>query len=208
VPPRAYNSERRAEQARRTRRRVLDAAADAFRTSGYTAATLRGIATAAGVSVPTVEQSFGTKARLLMAAIDVAIAGDDEQIPVLERDWVARADAAPDPEAFLQVTADVLAAAQERSAGLVLAVFEGGAGDPDLAALAAELTRRRLVTAGWAVDRLAARATLRDPADARDTFWALMDPALFTRLTRHRGWSIEHYARWFARTATRLLLKD
>ncbi len=208
VSPRAYNSEQRAEQARRTRRCVLDAAADAFRRSGYAAATLRGIATAAGVSVPTVEQAFGTKARLLAAAIDVAIAGDDEQVAVLERDWVARADAAPDPAAFLQVTADVLAAAQERSAGLVLAVFEGAGGDADLATLAAELTRRRLGTASWAIDRLAARATLRDPDDARDTLWALMDPALFTRLTRHRGWSVEHYARWFARTATRLLLKD
>ena len=48
---------------------------------------MRAIAAAAGVAVPTVELGFGTKARLLKAAIDVAIAGDDEPVPVLDRAW-------------------------------------------------------------------------------------------------------------------------
>jgi hypothetical protein len=39
------------------------------------------------VSVPTVELLFGNKARLLKAAIDVAIAGDDDAVPVLDRSW-------------------------------------------------------------------------------------------------------------------------
>lgn len=202
MSPRAYRSDRRDEQARRTRRRVLAAATAAFGSAGWAATTVRGVAVAAGVSVPTVEQQFGTKARLLAAAIDVAIAGDDEAVPMLERDWTARAVAAPGPAAFLAIAAEVLAPAQERSAGLVLAVFEGARTDPELATLAAELGRRRLETARWVVERL---APLRDPDDALDTLWTLMEPAVYDRLTRHRGWSTEHYARWFARTATRLL---
>src|SRR3954447_11588038 len=100
---------------------------------------MRAIAAEAGVAVPTLELGFGTKARLLRAAIDVAIAGDDEAVPVLERDWVRTALAAPGPEEFLAVVAGVIGPAQERSAGLLLAVFEASANDPELAELAARM---------------------------------------------------------------------
>ena len=120
----------RAERARRTRRRIIDAAAALFLERGYAGATVRAIAEAAGVAVPTVELGFGTKARLLKAAIDVAIAGDDEPVPVLDRAWADTARNATSPAALLAVAAEVIAAAQSRSAGLVLAVFEGGRTDP------------------------------------------------------------------------------
>src|SRR5215472_13049920 len=83
--PRRYRSSVRDAQARRTRRRVLDAATAVFLDRGYGGATIRAVAAGAEVSVPTVEALFGTKARLLKAAIDVAIAGDDEPVPVLDR---------------------------------------------------------------------------------------------------------------------------
>ena len=41
-----------------------------------------------------------------------------------------------------------------------------------------------------------------------DTLWVLMDPALFDRLVRGRGWSVERYQRWFARSVRRLLVAD
>src|SRR5260370_27043869 len=84
------------------------------------------------VSVPTVEALFGTKARLLKAAIDVAIAGDDEPVAVLDRGWAAEARKAGTAEGFLAGVAGVVAAAQARSAGLVLAVFVGAAEDREL----------------------------------------------------------------------------
>src|SRR3954470_18130595 len=140
---RSYRSSRREAGARRTRRRVLEAAASVFVAGGYAGATIRAVAAEAGVSVPTVELLFGTKARLLKAAIDVAIAGDDEPVPVLDRSWADTARNATSPAALLAVAAEVIAAAQSRSAGLVLAVFEGGRTDPDLAALARELTDQR-----------------------------------------------------------------
>ena len=84
-PIRSYRSSRREAGARRTRRRILEAAGSAFVVGGYAGATIRAIAAEAGVSVPTVELLFGTKTRLLKAAIDVAIAGDDEAVPVLDR---------------------------------------------------------------------------------------------------------------------------
>ena len=193
----------RAERAQRTRRRILDAAAALFLERGYAGATMRAIAGAAGVAVPTVELGFGTKARLLKAAIDVAIAGDDEPVPVLDRAWATAARQATSAAQLLTVAADVIAAAQSRSAGLVLAVFEGGRTDPELAALAAELTDQRAATVGWLVDAL---TRIAPPADgAADDLWLLMDPAIFDRLVRHRGWTPERYARWFARSANALL---
>ncbi len=198
-----YRSDRRAAQARRTRRRILDAAAVLFLERGYAGATMRAIAVAAGVAVPTVELGFGTKARLLKAAIDVAIAGDDEPVPVLDRSWADTARQAQTAAEFLAVAADVIAAAQSRSAGLVLAVFEGARTDPELAALATQLTDQRAATARWLVDALARIAPPH--ADAVDDLWLLMDSALYDRLVRHRGWTPDRYGQWLARSAHALL---
>src|SRR3954468_20280223 len=128
---RSYRSSRREAEARRTRRRVVEAAGSVFVAGGYAGATIRAIAAQAGVSVPTVELLFGTKARLLKAAIDAAIAGDDEAVPGLARRWTSVAIAATSADEFLSVVARVIGAAQARSAGLVLAAFEGSSKDPD-----------------------------------------------------------------------------
>jgi len=196
-----YRSDRRTAQARRTRRRILDAAVLMFLERGYAGATMRAIAAAAGVAVPTVELGFGTKARLLKAAIDVAIAGDDEPVPVLERAWVDTARKARTAAEFLAVAAEVITAAQSRSAGLVLAVFEGARTDAELAALATQLVEQRAATARWLVDALATPPH----ADAVDDLWLLMDPAIYDRLVHDRGWTPQRYERWFARSAHALL---
>lgn len=65
----------------------LEAATTLLLARGYAATSIRAIAEAATVSVPTVELAFASKPRLLKAAIDVAIAGDDQPVPMLERDW-------------------------------------------------------------------------------------------------------------------------
>jgi AcrR family transcriptional regulator len=206
---RPYRSPKRQEQARQTRRQILAAATEQFRKLGYAGTTMGAIAAAAGVSVPTVELAFGTKAALLKAAIDVAIAGDDEPVPVLDRPWARRAQAATTPQEFLVAATEVLVAAAQRSDALVLVAFEAARGDERLAPLAARLKAQRAVTAAWIVDGLAARAPLRDTVDraeAIDVVWMLMDPALFDRLTTDRGWTPQRYGAWFADSALRLLV--
>jgi AcrR family transcriptional regulator len=208
---RSYHSTVREEQARLTRRRMLDAARDAFVARGYAGTTVRAIAAGAGVSVPTVELLFGTKAGVLKAAIDVAIVGDDEPVPVLDRAWTGVARRAPGAEELLAVVVGVLGPAQERSAGLVLAALEASATDPDLAVLSEQLVSQRETTARWIVDTLAAKAPLRSELSrqqAVETVWLLMDPAVFIRLTRHRQWSLQRYQDWLARSLRNLLLPD
>lgn len=207
--PRTYRSEQRAAQADRTRLRVLAAATALFERHGYAATTVRAVAAEAGVSVPTVEATFGSKPRLLKSCIDVAIAGDDEPVPVLDRAWTDTAREATTPAGLLTTVARVLAPAQTRSAGLVLAVFEGAASDEGLSRLAAELTEQRRGTATWIVRQLRRTSPLRaGERESVDTLWTLMDPAVHVRLTRTLGWSSSRYERWFATSAEHLLVPD
>lgn len=211
APARPYRSALRAAQSRATRGRVLQAATMLFARLGYGGATMRAVASQAGVSVPTVEALFGTKARLLKASIDVAIAGDDEPVPMLDRDWAAQARAAADPESLLATVSGVIAAAQQRSAGLVLSVFEGAASDPELAGLARQMSAQRATMAAWIVGQLAVIAPLRPGITgemATDTVFALMEPALFDRLTRQRDWTTARYRDWIALSLRHLLVPD
>lgn len=205
---RTYRSERRASQARETRRRVLRAATEILLEQGYVGTTRRMIAERAGVSLPTLEATFGTKPALLKAAIDVAIAGDDEPVPMIERGWADEARASADPWQVLALAGGVLTEAQSRSAGLVLAVFEGAPASPELRALADQLAGQRAVTARWIVDALLATAPLRvgwTAQTATDTLWVLMDPAIYVRLVRDRGWTADVYRDWWIRSAALLV---
>jgi len=170
---------------------------------------MRDIAVQAGVAVPTVEAVFGTKARLLKAVIDAAIAGDGTPVPMLERAWAARARAAPDANAVAAEFAGTLTASAQRAAGLVLAALDAARLDPDITEVAAQLTRQRGIMAAWLVDELTDRSPLRrgiSRDEAIDTVWLLMDPAVFTRLTGQRQWTATRFRAWFTDTVIRLLL--
>ena len=205
---RGYRSAARTEQARRTRQRVIQAATQLFVQQGYATTTMRAIAAQAGVSLPTVELLFGTKAQLLHVVIDVAVAGDDEPVPVLSRAWAADAQSALDLQDFISAVAQVLCEAQVRSAGILLAAYEAAASDADIQLLILDRESQRERTASWIVDGVVARAALRPGLDrtaAVDTVWLLMDPVIFSRLTQNRSWNAERYGWWFAESVTRLL---
>jgi AcrR family transcriptional regulator len=208
---RAYVSAARSQQARHTRKRVIAAASQLFVERGYATTTMRAIAAEAGVSIPTVELLFGTKAQLLHVVLDVAIAGDDEPVPMLSRAWADDAQSRDDVAEFLSAVAEVLREAQVRSAGIMLAAYEAATADPDIHVLVADRELQRERTAGWIVDGVLGRASHRvglDRAAAIETVWMLMDPVVFSRLTRHRGWSPDSYATWFADSVAQLLVAN
>jgi AcrR family transcriptional regulator len=196
-------------RARQTRARIVAAAARRFLARGYAGTTMRAVALDAGVALPTVELAFRTKAGLLKAVIDVAIAGDDEQEAMLERQWAARAESVVGPADFIAAFARVMAGSAERAAGLAAAALEGARTDEDIAAVAAQLKSQREVMATWLVDGIMRRSALRrgtGRADAVDTVWTLMDPVIFCRLTGDRHWTTARFERWFTDSVTRLLL--
>ena len=160
------------------------------------------------MSVAAVELAFPTKPDLLKAAIDVAIAGDDEPVPVLERPWAASAREAADAAGFLDAVVTILVPAAERSDALVLAALEGARGDNRLVPLAEQLRTQRATTAAWIVDGLVSKAPLRagvDRSEAIDIVWLLMGPAVYDSLTTARHWSPDHFGRFFADGVLKLL---
>jgi AcrR family transcriptional regulator len=208
-PVRRYRSPHREQQARRTRARIITAAARLFLDRGYAGTTMRAVAADAGVALPTVELVVGTKARLLKAVIDAAIAGDGEPVPMLAREWAERAGSTTSAGEFAAAFAQQLAESARRAAGLTLAALEAARIDPDIAAVATQLMNQRQVMAAWLVDGLRRRSPVRDGVD-RDSaiaaVWALMDPALFCRLTGDQRWSAARFRDWFADAVVRLLL--
>ena len=69
-PKRSYNSQRRREQARQTRRSILDAAQRRFEHDGYVATTMEAIAGEAGVALKTVYGAFADQERSVRALWD------------------------------------------------------------------------------------------------------------------------------------------
>jgi hypothetical protein len=170
---------------------------------------MREVAADAGFALPTVELVVRTKARLLKAVIDTAIAGDGEPVPMLAREWAERARSTTSAAEFAAAFAQQLAESAQRAAGLTLVALEAARIDAHIAAVATQLMNQRQVMAAWLVDGLRRRSPLRDGVDrdaAIAAVWALMDPALFCRLTGDQGWSAARFRDWFADAVVRLLL--
>src|SRR3954462_15609335 len=129
---RVYNSPLRAEQAQRTRAGVLDAATRCFLAKGYAATTMKDVAAAAGVSVQTVFGQ-GTKAALLLACVDRAVVGDDEEVPLRQREMFTRLLDGPDRAGKL-AAARAMAMTYVRISPPMLRVFAAAAaGDQEIA---------------------------------------------------------------------------
>ena len=77
---RPYRSSLREEQARTTRRAIVEAGTALFVERGFAGTTVDAIAERAGVSRKTVFTSVGGKVGLLKLAIDWALVGDDEPV--------------------------------------------------------------------------------------------------------------------------------
>src|ERR1700749_1518846 len=102
---RRYVSPVRRDAAARTRQAVLAAARELFIGQGYTATTVEEIAGRAGVSKPPVFAAAGSKQAILKQLRDIALAGDDEPVPVAQRPWYREALAEPDPRRALRLYA-------------------------------------------------------------------------------------------------------
>lgn len=197
---------RRTEQARATRRAVISAATELFLEQGYAATTIDQVATAARVSRPTVF-AVGSKARLLALAREVAMAGDDEQVAVAQRESARRVLDEPDPVHLVQLLAEHVTGVHERYSRLDEVLHSAAGGDEELADLWRTSEEQRRVGAALFVGALSRSAPLALPEqEAVDVLWTLMAPDLHTRLVRVRGWSRERYVDWLGGALRALLL--
>jgi AcrR family transcriptional regulator len=194
---RRYHSPLRADQAERTRGRVLDAALELFAERGYAGTTVAAIADRARVSAQTVYVSLGGKRGVLESLIESAIAGAGDPASADEQ-WSTEV-------ASLSDARERLARLVEHSCGILArtrpihAVIRGAA---DKEAFAATLGRRLLQ------DRLAAqteriRTHLRDDLrpgmtviEAGQRYCALASPDLYHLLVSELGWTPAQHRKW------------
>jgi AcrR family transcriptional regulator len=201
VARRAYRSPLRAAQAGQTRLAILAVATRLFEEQGWAGTGMRDIARAAQVSVETVYANFGSKAQLLKQAVDMAIVGDDEPVPLNERpEFLALSQG--DLSARAAATGRLLAGLRRRGARLERVVEQAAPSDPELAAL---------LDAGWGTQRhdlyagLAAVAQ-REPTKAEvDEMFAVLSSDVYLLLTETCGWTDDAYQSWVATTVVRLL---
>jgi AcrR family transcriptional regulator len=206
---RRYESTHRQEQARQTRRAILEAAAVLFVEPGYAATPLTAVATRAGVAIQTVYKIFGSKQALLSALVDVTVAGDDEPVALPDRPFVAEIAALTDGRAKLERYAHHLADTHARQAQVMLALAAAATADPDAAAIwRKNLDDRRHGMTMFAAE-IASTGQLRPEHtidSAADVLWLAMDVRNYDWLVRQRGWSPERFQRWYVDTVAAALL--
>ncbi len=207
---RSYDASRRQQGAARTREQILEAGRALFIERGYAATTMNDVAQSAGVAPATAAAAFGGKAGLLKRLVDVGITGDDEDVPVSERE-VARQVAAASDDAGRQceLLAAFVTEVHERLAPLHEVLLQASGVDEQV---------RDQVTRGQQGRRvgMAEFVSLIDPArlkqgmdadTAADVVWALTDPRLYTGLVGERGWTSESYASWLVSQLRSALLR-
>ena len=204
---RRYDATRRRQAAARTRAAILDAARELFTERGYTATAMTAIAERAGVALDTVYAAAGRKPDLARLLIETAISGTDHAVPAEQRDYVKAIQAAPDAGTKIAIYAEAVTAIAPRLALVHSIVQQAAPGEPDLAALWAEIAARRAVNMRRFVADLATVTPLRlDPGQAADIVWATNAAEMYQLLVGQRGWTRQRYQRFLTDTWRRLLL--
>lgn len=197
---RVYSLERRAERARLTRRRIIDAARDLLLADGFFAMTVPLLAQRAGVSPQTVYNSVGGKAKVVKAVYDGLLAGDDDPTPMSQRPGFRIVVEALDQAAYARAYAAWSRQIWDRVGpllGVILA--HGPGGDAALEEFVTTIDRERRNGNANSLQGLHERGTLpqgRPVDELVDAIWTLTSPEVYDRLVRRSGWNPAQYEAW------------
>lgn len=195
-PRRPYRSTVRAEGARQSRARIIEAAAARFLEVGFARASVRAIASDAGVSEDLVFHVFGSKRGLLSAVMS----GDPEPgIDALALgEGVAVVRDEEDQRRQIALLADRVGADLARVRPLDDMLRAAAVVDPELAAVREDLhLRRRRETTTAIAEWMRERGPLRQGVDeASALVWTLTSPEVHHLLVEGWGWSQGKYVDW------------
>lgn len=200
---RPYRSRRRREQAQETRGKILAAARKLFVSAGYGQTTIESIAAEAGVAVPTVYATLGSKRGLLMALLDeMAEAADrPSMLAALE---AARGDTHRQLREVLAFTVRFFSG----GADLIGIARTVSGVEPDLRDMWEEGEARRYRTVSKLVAEWQAAGALApglSRARAGDLLWALSGPDVYRLFVVKRRWSKTRFEAWLVSTLEGLL---
>lgn len=187
-----YHSPLRTRQAAETRQAIVSAAVKLFGEQGWAATTLPMIAAEAGTAVDTIYSAFGSKSGLLMAAVHLAIAGDDEPTAMVDRSELVAFGEGTRLER-LRTGVRFTIGVYERSLPILRTLQEAAASDEAARVRLIQYDNDRrdvmMVGLGFILGRTV-------PEDFLDAIWALVSPEVFTMLTEKCRWSVAEAETW------------
>lgn len=207
TPRRKYDNTRRRADAEARQRSIIEAATALFVEQGFGATSIDQIAVAADVSPQTIYKTYGSKAAVLFRAIEVAVAGDYDEIPLTQRVLAEIAGDQGRPE--FATAAHFVRAMHDRVAALMRVMEQAASADPTLAELRTGLLRQiRPAVATWVaqLDPKALRPGLSED-EAIDVLFTVQSPYLYSMFTVDLGWSPDRYEEWLTHALPRLLLR-
>lgn len=209
-PKRPYDARRRRARAKQersaTRQRVVEAARRLFLTQGYVATTMAGIAEEAGVALQSVYTAGQSKAELLHLVVDLAVAGDHQEMMLLGRPGYAAIADESSPERQVEMIAALIAAVMERLAPVWIAYREAAAVDANAAANLVAAHRRRRDTFAGLISTLPEHRLRRPLEESIDAAWAIGSIDVYLLLHTVRDWNHDQYAEWLRHTLVDQLL--
>ena len=186
-------------RTRRTRAAVIDAARRLFVEHGYAATTIEAISELSDTPQPTVYRLFSSKLGILSAVLDVAIAGDDKAVAMVDRPQVRSLVDNPDPRDTLTGFAALVGGLMVRTAAVHRVLEEAARSDHGAAEALAGIAQQRHDGQRRITGSLAQAGALRPgltERDAADIVHALASPEVYRLLVTGRGWSGARYERW------------
>ena len=206
---RTYDSSRRKKQALQTRRQIIEAARNLFIIRGYNGSTIEAIATEAGVAVETVYAAFGNKRAILSQLIDVSLVGDDQPIPLLEREGPQAVMKETNRFHQVELFAEDIYAIMSRMTPIFEIMRDAAKTDTEIAGMYETMLNHRVQGLMAFVRALMKNGPLREGVteqEAAETIWTLTSADVITLLMRNRGWSEGKYKVWLIHMLTRALL--
>ncbi len=197
----------RGGRARATRRKIVDAATELFVLDGYGATTLERIASRAGVAVQTVYFHFGNKSTVLKEAVDVAAVGDDEPVAMLERPWLERARAEPDPRQVIALWTSYGRDVLTRVGPIMKVVRDAAAVDPAMAEQWATNEAQTASAFRVLAEQLDAMDVLRVQVDEAVAILCALSGLDVYLVLAARGWTPERWERFVVDSLTHALLR-
>lgn len=197
-----YRSSVREERALDTKRRIAEAAQNLFAEHGFAGTTVANIAARAGVAVPTVYATFGSKGAIVQALL-AKMETDAGSV-----EWVRRIAQERDPHAklgsFVQWTTTLFA-----STKAIIQAARGASADPASNELREEGDRHRRNGLRTVIGQLIQDNTLSSGLSAEralDRAWMLTGVELYLSATDSCGWTDSEYERWLTALLQQQLL--
>ena len=170
---------------------------------------MEAIAEEAGVAVETIYATFGNKRAILSRLIEVSLVGDEEPVPLFEREGPRAVMQETDQQRQVELFAEDIYTIMSRMTPLFEIMRVAAKTEPEIAGMYENILNNRVQGLKAFVRALMKNGPLREGLaleSAAETVWTLTSAEVILLLTGTRGWSGERYRQWLADMLKRALL--